>query len=159
MEMSDLLKAPAIHSGTTVRRSAMDPKGLKLYWRSEKRPHFSTSLLFTSFSKNSRAVVFSNIPLPNIFKCIDNRWDLATIWKKYSFGHILKTSSSMSESFGSQFFRTTTGIQSRAEIFDESRLVMSFLTNFGITGILCSFRLVLERSADKEIPSHQDKSS
>ena len=65
----------------------------------------------------------------------------------------------MSESLGSQFFRTTTGIQSRAEIFDESRLVMSFLTNFGITGILCSFRLVLERSVDKEIPSHQDKNS
>ena len=65
----------------------------------------------------------------------------------------------MSESLGSQFFRTTAGIQSRAEIFDESRLVMSFLTNFGITGILCSFRLVLERSADKEIPGHQDKNS
>ena len=44
----DLLKALAILSGTTLRRSAVDWKDLKPYW-----PHFSrwsTILLFTSFS-------------------------------------------------------------------------------------------------------------
>ena len=32
----DLLKAPAILSDTTVRRSAVDPEDLKPYWKSEK---------------------------------------------------------------------------------------------------------------------------
>ena len=37
----DLLKVLAILSDTTVRRSAVDQKDLKPYWKSEKRPHFS----------------------------------------------------------------------------------------------------------------------
>ena len=57
----------------------------------------------------------------------------------------------MYESLGSQFFRTTTGIQSRPDAFDESRFVMTFLTILGVTEILCSFRLVLEGKAGKEI--------
>ena len=55
-------------------------------------------------------------------------------------------------SSGSQFFRTTTGIQSGPEAFDESRFVMTFLTILGVMEILCSFRLVLEGKTGKEIP-------
>ena len=55
------------------------------------------------------------------------------------------------ESSGSQFIRTNTGIQSGPEAFDKWMLVMTFLANFGITEI-CSFRLVLEEKASKEIP-------
>ena len=58
----------------------------------------------------------------------------------------------MYESSGSQFFRTTTGIQSGPHAFDESRFVMTFLTILGVMDILCSFRLVLEGKACKEIP-------
>ena len=58
----------------------------------------------------------------------------------------------MYESSGSQFFRTTTGIQSGPDAFDESRFVMTFLTIFGVMDILCSFRLVLEGKTGKEIP-------
>ena len=58
----------------------------------------------------------------------------------------------MYESSGSQFFRTTTGIQSGPDTFDESRFLMTFLTILGVTEILCSFRLVLERKTGKEIP-------
>ena len=36
----DLLKAPAILSDTTVRRSAVDQEDLKKYWKSEKRVTF-----------------------------------------------------------------------------------------------------------------------
>ena len=61
----------------------------------------------------------------------------------------------MYESSGSQFFRTTTGIQSGPDTFDESRLVMTFLTIFGVMEILCSFRLVLEGKTGKEIPESQ----
>ena len=58
----------------------------------------------------------------------------------------------MYESLGSQFFRTTTGIQSGPEAFDESSFVMTFLTIFGIMEILCNCRLVLEGKTGKEIP-------
>ena len=37
----DLLKALAILSNTTVRRSAVDQEDLKPYWKSGKRLHFS----------------------------------------------------------------------------------------------------------------------
>ena len=50
----------------------------------------------------------------------------------------------MYESSGSQFFRSTTGIQSGQDALDQSKLVMTFLTILGVMEILCSFRLVLE---------------
>ena len=58
----------------------------------------------------------------------------------------------MYEISGSQFFRTTTGIQSGPDVFDESRFVMTFLTIFGVTEILSSFRFVLVGKTGKEIP-------
>ena len=57
----------------------------------------------------------------------------------------------MYESSGSQFFRTTTRIQSGPDAFDESRFVMTFLTILGVMEI-CSFRLVLEGKTGKDIP-------
>ena len=51
-----------------------------------------------------------------------------------------------------QFFRTTTGIQSGPDAFDESRFVMTFLTILGGREILCSLRLVLEGKTGKKIP-------
>ena len=58
----------------------------------------------------------------------------------------------MHESLGSQFFTTTTGIQSGPDAFDKSRFVMTSLTNLGVMEILCCFRLVLEEKTGKEIP-------
>ena len=58
----------------------------------------------------------------------------------------------MYESSGSQFFTTTTGIQSGPDAFDKSRFIMIFLTILGVTEILCSFRLVLGGKTSKEIP-------
>ena len=58
----------------------------------------------------------------------------------------------MFESSGSQLFRTTTGIQSGPDTFDESRFVMTFLTILGVIEILCSFRLVLKGKSVKKIP-------
>ena len=72
--------------------------------------------------------------------------------KQDSFRQLLKSLASMYESSGSQFFRTTTGIHSGPDAFDESRFVMTFLTILGVMDILCSFRLVLEGKAGKEIP-------
>ena len=56
----------------------------------------------------------------------------------------------MYESLGSQFFRTTTGIQSGPDTSDESRFVMNFLTILGVMDILFSFRLVLKGKTGKE---------
>ena len=64
----------------------------------------------------------------------------------------MKSLANMYESSGSQFFRTTTGIQSGPDAFDESMFVTTFFTILGVMEILCSFRLVLEGKADKEIP-------
>ena len=58
----------------------------------------------------------------------------------------------MYESSGSQFFRTTTGIQSEPDTFEESRFIITFLTILGVMETLCSFRLVLEGKTGKEIP-------
>ena len=56
---------------------------------------------------------------------------------------------------GSQFGRTTTGIQSKPEALEESRLVMTFLNITGITWVFCSFRLLSDVNASKEIPEIQ----
>ena len=60
---------------------------------------------------------------------------------KGSFRHLLKSSASLYESGGSQFFRTTGGIQSETDSFNESRLIMTFFTSLGVTEILYSLRL------------------
>ena len=72
--------------------------------------------------------------------------------KQDSFRHILKSTCSKYESSNPHFFRSTTRIKSEPEAFDESRLVMNFLTNVGVTEISCSFRLVLEVKVGKGIP-------
>ena len=46
-------------------------------------------------------------------------------------------------SSGSQFFRTTTGIQSGPDAFDKLRFIMTFLTLLGATETLCSFLYIL----------------
>ena len=56
-------------------------------------------------------------------------------------------------SSGSQFFIPTTGIQLGPKKFDKSRLIITFLTNLGVTDKLCSFRLVLEGKIGQEVPN------
>ena len=58
----------------------------------------------------------------------------------------------MEESSGSQFFRTTTGIQSGPDDLDKSRFITTFLTTLRVKDILCSVKLVLEGKTDKVIP-------
>ena len=45
------------------------------------------------------------------------------------------------KSSGSQTFKTTTWIQSRQDAFNKSRLGTTFLTNLGVTEMLCSSRI------------------
>ena len=76
--------------------------------------------------------------------------------KQDSFRDILKSSASMYESSDSQFFRTTTGIQSGPDPFNKSSFVMTFLAILGVAEKLCSFTLVLEGKTGKEIPKSQE---
>ena len=57
---------------------------------------------------------------------------------------ILKSSAGIYESSPSQFFRTTTRIQTKPNVLDDSMFVMAFFTILGVTEILCSLRLVLD---------------
>ena len=66
--------------------------------------------------------------------------------------HLLKSSTRIYESSGSQFFRTTTGLQTGPDPFDESRFATTFLTIFGVTEILRSFILVLEGKTGNKLP-------
>ena len=88
----NLLKALAILTDTTIRRSAFDREDRKPNSKSEKRPHFSrrsASLLFTRFfkdfpnyrKKTNRVIVFCQTPFPNILKYRNYWWDLQTIWR------------------------------------------------------------------------------
>ena len=92
----DLLKALAIVSERTVRRSAVDWECLKLYGNLEKRPYFFkviNSPIIYKFLKDfinhrketNRVVVFSSRPFPNILKYRDHGWDLPTVWKTRLF--------------------------------------------------------------------------
>ena len=56
--------------------------------------------------------------------------------KSKTFRHILKSSASMYEISVSQFFRTTSGIQSGPEAFDKLRFVIIFLTMGGYRNIM-----------------------
>ena len=70
--------------------------------------------------KTNRAVVFSCWHFPNIHTGTTDETFQQT-GKQDSYRHILKSSAFLYESLGSQFFRTTTGIQSRPDAFDKSR--------------------------------------
>ena len=70
--------------------------------------------------------------------------------KQDSFRNVSDGSANIYESFGSQFFRATTGIPSRPDTFDESMLVFDFFTNLGVTWILCSFKLILKGKGVKK---------
>ena len=110
---------------------------------------YTFSKEFTNHRKETnRVAVFSSRPFPTFL----NTGTIQQSGKQDSFRHILKSSGSMYENSGSKFFRTTTGTQSGPHAFDDSRLVMTFLTILGVTEILCSFRLVLEGKTNKEIP-------
>ena len=64
----------------------------------------------------------------------------------------MKSSASIYECSGSQFFKTTTGIQPGPDAFDELRFIMTFSNILGVTEILCKFKLVQEEKIGIEIP-------
>ena len=142
-----LLKALAILSDTMVRRYAVDWENLKPYWKSEKRPYFSrwsAILLFTSFLKTllitERRLIWWQFLAVDFSPTFLNTWTTDETFqqseKQDSLRHYLKSSARMKESSGSQFFRTSIGIQSGPDVFDKSRFIMTFLIVLGVTEIL-----------------------
>ena len=96
-------------------RSVVDQENLKPHWKSEKRPHFSrwsTSLLFTSFSKTSptkeRRLTKRQFLAARLSQTFLNTETTNETFqqsgKQYSLTHILKSSANMYECSGSLFF-------------------------------------------------------
>ena len=95
---------------------------------------------------------FNHRPFLNTLERSCHTWDFRTTFdKRDSFLHMLKRSAYMYKSWGPQIFRTTAGIQSGKDILGESRVVIAILNILGIKKIFCSFRLVLEGKADREL--------
>ena len=112
-------------SETIIRIHAVDQEELKPNWKSEKRRHIlrqSTNLLFTNFSNT-----------------------LLTTERRLRGQQFLVVD--LSPTFLNTVTVDETFKQSRIQL----RFVMTFLTIVGVTEI-CSFRLVLEGKAVKEIP-------
>ena len=96
---------------------------------------------FTNSGKkaNRAAIDFSRITLPNILNHRVQDETFQQSGKQDSFRDLLQSSDNMYEKSGSQFFRTTTRIKSGPHAFEGTIMVMAFLTNLGVTEILCSF--------------------
>ena len=115
-------------------------------------------LLFTSFSKTWRlerrvtGQLFLAVDLSKTFfytRTTDETYQESG--KREHFRELLKSSASTYESSGSQFFKTTNVIQSGRDVFDKSKMIITFLTILGVREIWCGFRLVVEGKAVIEI--------
>ena len=85
--------------------------------------------------KTYRVLVFSSRPFPTFLNKGTTDETFQQSGKQDSFRNTLKSLAIMYESSGSQFFRTTTGIKG-PDAFDESRFVMTFLSNLGVMEIM-----------------------
>ena len=110
---------------------------------------------FANYKKNTNRTIaflaFSHSLFHSTLKWRDYRWHLPATRKTRILQARCEEFPSINENAGWQFFRTTTGIQQGLDVFDKSRLVITFSTNFGVAEILRSFKLVLDGNADKEI--------
>ena len=87
---------------------------------------------FNNHRKNTNmAAVFSSIHFSNILNKGTTDETFQKSGKQDSFRHFLKSSASVYENSGSQFFKTTSGKQSGPDVFDESRFVLTFFNHFG----------------------------
>ena len=117
-------------------------------------------LLFTSFSKTwlttERRLTgqkFSAVDLsPTFFYTETTNETFPESGKRDHVRQLLKSSASIYEISGSQFLKTTIGIQSGRDAFEKSKMIMTFLTILRVSEIWCDFRLVLEAKTVKEIP-------
>ena len=99
--------------------------------------------------KTNRVLVFSYRLFPNILKKGTTDQTFQQSGKQESFRHLFKNSTSMYESSGSHFFKTTTEIQSKPDAFDNSRFVMTFLTVL----VVCKFGSFKNPFAMVTVPS------
>ena len=134
---------------TSIPRPVKSPSNSIRYncWKMEirKRPYIldgeeSYCLQFLSKTLLTIKRRLTGYIFKDILKYRDHWLELPIIMKSWLLQtHSLKVSASMYESSGSQFLRTTTGIQSGPEALEKSRSVRIFLAILGGTKI-CSFR-------------------
>ena len=116
----------AVLSCASVRRSTVDQEDLEPCWKSDKghiswvdqQAHYLQvfqRLIGQQFLVIDLLPTFLNTGADEIFQQ----------WRTRFLQNVLKSSASVCESSGSQFSRITTGIQSRPDVFDKSKLVMT----------------------------------
>ena len=151
---TDLLKPLATLSYTIVRPKTMLEMRKRTYFS-----WWSTILLFTSLSKtlltSQRRITGWPILAVNIYPTFFNTGTTNKTFqqsiKQDPLRHLMKSSTSMHESSRSQFFRSSSGIQSGPDAFHESSSTILEVIHL-YSWILCSFRLDLEGKIDNEIP-------
>ena len=90
-------------------------------------------MFFKDFTNNRKEINFSRIFSRRSLPTISNTDEtFQQSGKQVSLKCIMKRSGNMNESLGSLLFRSTTGAKSLPEAFDESRSVITFLTNLGV---------------------------
>ena len=157
------MKALAIQSDT-IRRWTVDREDLKPHWKSENifqsdQPAYCPKVFQSIIHKAlliierrlNRAVVLCHTSFPTFvitrasmrpFNSLENKIPLHTYWRVQLLYMKIKFLTVL---------RTTTGIESGPYAFGKSRLVMTLLTNLGVTEILYSFILALKCKTGKGI--------
>ena len=108
--------------------------------------------------RTNRAVAFSCRCLPNILKYCYHIWNFPKIRRsRFIQAQIEKNSANTYESSGSVFSAELPLEQKEnKKCLSNQNWLWLYLTNLGVREILCSFSLVLEGKAGKEMPNYQD---
>ena len=138
------VKAQATLSDTTVWRSVVDRENLKTTLEITKY-HISLGYQQSFYLQFFRRLYTERWLTGQQFWAVDLSPTFLNTGTTDETSNNLKNKTQYIWNFKSwRFFRTTTGIQSRLDAFDELRFTMTSLSILGVTEILCSFRLVLE---------------
>ena len=155
---SVMLKALSILSDKTVTRSAVDWEYLTPYWKSEKdnislcdQQNYYLQVFFKNFTNRRKKTNRAIDLCPTFFHTGTTNESFQQSRKQDFFRYMPKSSVSMYETPGSQFFRTNIRTKSGPETFQEWRFVRTFLTILGVKKILGIFILVLQGKIGKEI--------
>ena len=137
----ELSKALSIISNTTFRKTAVDLPENMLEMRKETSflrviNELIIYKLFKDFT--NKEVVVSRIPLTHFYTQSPQRISSKNLENKIPSDIFRRVQLECIERSSSHFFRTTSGIESRRDAFEKSRLVVTFLTSLEVEHFIMS---------------------
>ena len=137
----ELSKALSIISNTTFRKTAVDLPENMLEMRKETSflrviNELIIYKLFKDFT--NKEVVVSRIPLTHFYTQSPQRTSSKNLENKTPSDIFRRVQLECIERSRSHFFRTTSGIESRPDALDKSRLVVTFLTSLEVEHFIMS---------------------